>query len=489
MLRAKHFVLAGLFAISAAAQYGIFTGHTVVGDAGPKGDVAALGDSSYKISAGGSNMWFNADAFFFVHKQVSGDVSLAADIEIPASPGGDPHRKGVLMIRQSLDADSAYADAALHGDGLSSLQYRETKGTRTYEIQANTNKPTRLRIEKRGKYVSMSLANANGDLIPAGGSFRLTLEEPFYIGLGVCAHNKDRFETAIFTKVDLKNSADSKAATNLWSVLETVPIASKDRRVVFATPGRIEAPNWTPNGSNLIYNAQGHIHSIPWTGGAPTTIDTGFATRCNNDHGISPDGKTLVISDQTQGDRKSRIYTLPISGGTPKLITEKAPSYWHGWSPNGKTLAFCGERNGEFDIYTVPVEGGVESRLTEAKGLDDGPDYSADGQWIYFNSDRTGQMHVWRMKPDGSAQEQITNDEFNNWFPHPSPDGKWLVFLSYEKEVKGHPEDKDVTLRIMPLNGGKIETLAKLYGGQGTINVPSWSPDSKRVAFVSYQRR
>jgi Tol biopolymer transport system component len=216
-------------------------------------------------------------------------------------------------------------------------------------------------------------------------------------------------------------------------------------------------------------------------------IDTGFATRCNNDHGISPDGTTLVISDQSQGDRKSRIYTLPMAGGTPKRITEDGPSYWHGWSPDGKTLAYCAEREGEFDIYTVAAGGGPERRLTTAKSLDDGPNYSPDGQWIYFNSDRGGQMQIWRMRVDGGEQTQVTNDEFNNWFPHPSPDGKWLVFLSYEKDVTGHPENKDVTLRVMPLIGGKIEVLAKLFGGQGTINVPSWSPDSKRVAFVSYQ--
>jgi Tol biopolymer transport system component len=202
---------------------------------------------------------------------------------------------------------------------------------------------------------------------------------------------------------------------------------------------------------------------------------------------LSPDGSTLVISDHSQEDRMSRIYTLPSVGGVPKLITEAGPSYWHGWSPDGRTLAYCAERNGEYDIYTIPAEGGVERRLTTAKGLDDGPDFTADGQWIYFNSDRTGQMHIWRMHPDGSAQEQVTHDEFNNWFPHPSPDGKWLVFLSYDKEVQGHPENKDVCLRVMPLAGGKIEILARLFGGQGTINVPSWSPDSRRIAFVSYQ--
>jgi Tol biopolymer transport system component len=287
--------------------------------------------------------------------------------------------------------------------------------------------------------------------------------------------------------VELITGTPAGGKPTLLSTLETVPLASKDRRVVWTTTDLIEAPNWSRDGASLIFNSKGRLHRIAVAGGEPQAIDTGFATRCNNDHGLSADGKMLVISDQSQGDRKSRIYTLPSTGGTPKLITETAPSYWHGWSPDGRTLAYCGERSGEFDIFTIPVGGGAETRLTTAKGLDDGPDYTADGQWIYFNSDRTGKMQIWRMRADGSAQEQVTDDEFNNWFPHPSPDGKWLVFLSYEKEVEGHPENKDVTLRVMPLAGGKIEVLAKLFGGQGTINVPSWSPDSLRVAFVSYQ--
>jgi Tol biopolymer transport system component len=193
-----------------------------------------------------------------------------------------------------------------------------------------------------------------------------------------------------------------------------------------------------------------------------------------------------VISDQTQ-ERRSIIYTLPITGGLPQRVTKLGPSYWHGWSPDGTTLAYCAERDKEFDIYTIPAQGGEETRLTDAPGLDDGPDYSPDGRFIYFNSDRTGTMQIWRMRTDGSAQEQVTSDEFNNWFPHPSPDGKWLVFLSYEKDVKGHPENKDVALRIMPLAGGQPEILANVFGGQGTLNVPSWSPDSRQVAFVSYQ--
>ena len=210
-------------------------------------------------------------------------------------------------------------------------------------------------------------------------------------------------------------------------------------------------------------------------------------TRCNNDHGVSPDGSLLAISDQSQGDRKSRIYTLPAGGGTPTLVTPEGPSYWHGWSPDGKNLAFCGERGGEFDIYTIPAAGGSETRLTTAKGLDDGPEYSPDGRTLYFNSDRSGTMQIWRMRPDGGDQEPVTADEFNNWFAHPSPDGRSLVFLSFGKEVVGHPANKDVTLRRMALPGGKIDVLGRFFGGQGTVNVPCWSPDGKKIAFVTYQ--
>jgi len=271
------------------------------------------------------------------------------------------------------------------------------------------------------------------------------------------------------------------------STLETVAIASKERRVIHHTKDHIEAPNWSRDGKYFLFNSAGRIYRLPVTGGEPQLVNTGFATRCNNDHGLSPDGAQLAISDQSQEQRRSLIYVVPVAGGIPRRVTQVAPSYWHGWSPDGKTLAYCAERNGQFDVYTIPVGGGEEKQLTTAAGLDDGPDYSPDGQYIYFNSDRTGTMHIWRMKPDGSDQRQVTLDDYNNWFPHPSPDGKWLVFLSYEKDVKGHPANKDVMLRLIPMAGGEIQVLAKLFGGQGTINVPSWSPDSSSLAFVSYR--
>jgi TolB protein len=437
---------------------------------------------TYTVAGGGENMWATTDAFHFVWKRVSGDLSIAADIDFIGT-GGNAHRKAVLIIRQSLDPDSAYADAALHGDGLTSLQYRETKGGPTREIQANVKAPRRLQIEKRGDYVWMSVAKPGEALQAAGGSFRLKLEGNFYVGLGVCAHDNNALEKAVFSNVEIKQ----RPQPIVESTLETVAIASKDRKVIYTKRAHFEAPNWSRDGKYFLFNQSGRIMKLPVTGGEPQAIDTGFATRNNNDHGISPDGNWLAISDQSQEQRRSIIYVVPINGGTPRRVTQLAPSYWHGWSPDGKTLAYCGERNGEFDIYTIPVEGGAEKRLTTAAGLDDGPDYSPDGQYIYFNSERTGRMQIWRMKTDGSEQTQITNDEYNNWFAHPSPDGKWLVILSYEKDVKGHPANKDVTLRLMPVGGGEMQVLAKLFGGQGTINVPSWSPDSRQLAFVSYR--
>lgn len=299
----------------------------------------------------------------------------------------------------------------------------------------------------------------------------------------------------IFSLVSGPVSAQTNASTSaangdhriLQSTLETVTIATHKRHVIYTDASHFEAPNWSRDGSYFLFNRDGHILKLSVSGGTPAVLDTGASTHCNNDHGISPDGKWLAISDSSQPDQKSRVSILPIAGGTPRLITPNAPSYWHGWSPDGKTLAFVGERNGNFDIYAISFAGGDETRLTTAEGLDDGPDYSPDGKYIYFNSERTGHMQIWRMHADGSAQEQITFDDSNDWFPHISPNGKWMVFLSYGSDVKGHPPNKDVQLRLRNMSNGKIKVLVKLFGGQGTINVPSWSPDSKKVAFVSYQ--
>lgn len=445
---------------------------------------------TYTISGSGENMWFDRDAYQFAWMKMSGDFSLGADISFIGT-GGNPHRKAVLMIRQSLDASSVYVDIARHGNGMTALQFRTETGGLTTEVQSPNWGPQHLRIEKHGAYFTMWLAGENGLLTPAAASPRIELKEPFYVGIGVCSHDKDVIEKAVFSNVALTTLKPAPAPPNekestLYSFLEWVLADSGDRTAAYVAPGRFEAPNWTLDGKAFLFNRDGKIQRLPVDGGKPEPLDTGFAIRCNNDHGISPDSALLAISDQSQEDHKSLVYVVPLGGGAPKRLTKNSPSYWHGWSPDGKTLAFVGQRNSDFDIYTIPVGGGEETRLTTAKGLDDGPEYSPDGQYIYFNSERSGHMQIWRMKPDGSEQTQFFSDDYNNWFPHISPDGKFMIFLSFDKSVVGHPENKDVVLRVMALADGKIKVLARLFGGQGTINVPSWSPDSKRLAFVSY---
>jgi TolB protein len=432
------------------------------------------------------NMWFTSDAYQFAWKKVSGDLTLTADISFIGTSAAE-HRKAVLMVRQSLDPDSPYADVTLHGNGMTALQFRDGQGELTHEIQAMTWSPKRLRLEKRGDFFTMWLAYGDGEFQLAAASARMTFHEPFYVGIGLCSHDKDTVEKAVFSNVELKlDPPAASAATTLYSVLEVITVGSTDRTAIYVTPNHFEAPNWMPDGKTLLFNRNGRIEKIPATGGATQTLDTGFATRCNNDHLVSQDGKWLAVSDQSQEQHKSLVYVIPIAGGAPRRITQKSPSYLHGWSPDGKTLAFVGERNGDFDIYAIPAAGGEEQQLTTAKGLDDGPEYSPDGKYIYFNSERTGHMQIWRMKADGNEQQQVTFDDDNDWFPHISPDGKQMVFISYGADVKGHPENKDVRLRLMSLEDKKITVLAKLFGGQGTMNVPSWSPDGTKFAFVSY---
>jgi len=277
---------------------------------------------------------------------------------------------------------------------------------------------------------------------------------------------------------------------NVQSFLETVDVRSGERVRLAEFDHLIEAPNWTRDGKRLIYNSLGLLYAFDLATNESRVIDTGFANRCNNDHVLSPDNSRVAVSHHTYEDGKSRIYVLPLQSGHPTLVTPLAPSYLHGWSPDGATLAYCAERGGEYDIYTIPANGGVETRLTDAPGLNDGPEYSPDGRHIWFNSVRTGLMQVWRMNADGSEQTQMTFDESNNWFPHVSPDGRQVAYLTYRKDDVApgdHPANKNVEIRLMPSAGGEFRTLVSLFGGQGTLNVNSWSPDSTKLAFVSYR--
>ncbi len=475
-----------LIAQSAAPSLGIFEGQSDVGSVTPAGTaVYDQASGVYTLTSAGTNLWSTIDGFHFVWKKMAGDVSLSADINFPVTAGQhNPHRKAILIFRQTLDADAAYADAALHGVGLTALQSRAAKGAETTGLELDIAAPRRLRLTKRGDTITMFLSMTGEPLHPAGASIKLHLDGPFYVGIGLCSHDKDVVETATFSNVELKELA----APVLFSTLETIAATDNTRReIVYTAPGRFQAPNWSRDNLNLIFNGSGRIFTIPVKGGTPTQVDTGDATDCTGSHGLSPDGKLLAITCTTPAFPGRHVFIIPSGGGTPRILTQHPDSYFHSWSPDGKTIAFTRPSHGSGNIYSIPADGGVETALTSGAGISDDPDYSADGSYIYFNSDRGGSMEIWRMKSDGSQPEQITFDGLNSWTPHPSPDGKWIAFVSYGKGTAGHLANKDVALRILSTADNKIRVLTNFVGGDGSMNVSFWSPDSKNLAFVSYE--
>ncbi len=475
-----------LAACAPEPSLGLFEAACDIGETGLTG--AAQYDpktDTYRLSGSGENIWYHSDAFGFVWTRADGDLELTARVEWVGD--GHEHRKAGWMIRQDTDADSAYVDALVHGSGMTAMQFRKLKDGPSDEVQAGLKAPARIRLTRRGNLFSMSVSEDGRDYEPVG-SVILNLTDPVYVGLAVCSHDNAALETAVFKNVTLKKRTPIPEENRmLRSRLEIMNIQTGRRRVLYADNTHFEAPNWSPDGKTLLFNRGGKLYTLPASGAAPRQLDTGSAGRCNNDHGFSPDGRHIAMSAHDENDL-SRIYILPAEGGTPRLLTPNGPSYWHGWSPDGTTLAYCALRNGQFDIYTIPFAGGPETQLTDTGAHDDGPEYAPDGRTIYFNSDREGPMLLWKMNADGSRPEPITFDDmYNDWFPHPSPDGKWIVFLSYDESVKGHPANQEVAIRLMRTPDGPPRTLTRLLGGQGTLNVNSWSPDSTQFAFVSYE--
>jgi TolB protein len=384
---------------ASAQTIGVFDGHQDVGTVLTPGTAEYdASQQTYTLSASGENMWATADAFQFAWKRVSGDVRLTADISF-VGQSKEPHRKAVLIVRQTLDADSPYADVAVHGVGLTSLQARDEKDAATHEIQSIVSAPKRVSIEKRGAYFYISVAGEGEDLHFSGGAMRVPMEGSFYAGIGVCAHNKDAVEKAVFSHVKIESLAPVNPKNlTLFSTLETVTVQSTDAIAVLASPQRIAAPTWLKEGDALLFRSG------------------------------------------------AKSYRVASSGGTPEEV--KPPA---------------------------------------SEATSDNRELSPDGKYVYFNSASSGSMQVWRRLPDGSGEEQVTSDDFSNWYPHLSPDGSRMVFLSYDKGAKRPPGNQDVLLRIFTLANHGITVLAKLIGGQGSIDAPSWSPDSRRLAFVSYQ--
>lgn len=469
-----------------AAQTGPFPESSDVGQTGlPGRAVFDAASATYRITGAGANIWASEDSFHFAWKRAAGDVVITADVSWPDT-GGHAHKKAGPMLRAALEGDSPHASVMVHADGLISLQFRRSKGAVTEEIRSPIKAPARVRLARHGNVISFEVARPGGAFQP-GGALTVELPETVHAGLAVCSHDATRTETAVLSGVELiEDGVVPDKERVVESTLEIVDIRTGERRIVRRALEHFEAPNWTPDGRTLVYNGGGRIWRIPVEGGTPELIPTGDV-RCNNDHVLSADGKWLAISGSVGRD-PSKIYIVPISGGAPRLVTEKGPSYLHGWSPDMKKLVYCAQRDGEYDIYEIPAEGGAEKRLTDARGLDDGPEYSPDGRLIYFNSERTGLMRIWGMNADGSEQRMISQGpESADWFAHFSPDGRWIAYLSYDKSVQGHPANKDVVIRLSEVNGANPRVLVTLFGGQGTMNVPNWSPDSTRFAFVSYR--
>jgi WD40 repeat protein len=474
-------------------QLGIFDQSTDVGNPKLKGSsIYNAANDSYTLKGAGANMWAERDEFQFLSKKIKGNFILQARVKF-IGKGVNPHRKVGIMVRDSLTASSAHANAVVHGgDGLTSLQFRRTTGALTEEVKSTDNAPTILQLERKGDTFILSSA-VEGKPFTRVEMGNLTLNSEAYVGIFVCSHEADVVEEAVVDNVRLTIPIKDDHVPYkdyIGSHIEIMDIETGTRKIVHSSPKSLQAPNWTPDGSALVFNSEGRLYSFNIQSAKVTEIPTGFAIHNNNDHVLSFDGKTQGISDHTKHpDGQSLVYILPAQGGEPEQITTEGPSYLHGFSPDGEYLVYTAGRNNaeHLDIYRYSRTAKEEVQLTNTPGLDDGSEYTPDGKYIYFNSTRTGLMQIWRMKPDGSEQEQMTFDEANNWFPHISPDGKWMVFITYDTTIKAddHPFYKQVTLRLMPVEGGEAKVVAYLYGGQGTMNVPSWSPDSKKIAFVS----
>jgi TolB protein len=504
MKKIQYIFLITMFTMQAAnAQnhtVGIFSTAHDVGD--PKirgGSLYNAEDQTYHISGGGYNIWFNRDEFHFLSVPVDGDFMITANFAF-IGQGRDAHRKIGLMARETLDDDASHVSAVIHGDGLTSLQWRALKGAFMRdpedEIKAKKRHFSILQLERSGSLLIMRAAHFGEPLQEIGRKQMDHFEKELLVGLFISAHNADVMERARVWNVRLDRPVNDDHNPYdegfLGCRLETMNVFNGKRRIVYEADDRFEAPNWMPDGNKLLFNAHGSLFTIPAGGGHPEKMNTGSADRNNNDHGISFNGKLLAISsshDNIDGGG-SAIYVVPLEGGEPRLVTKKTPSYWHGWNPNNKELVYVAKRHPDdpYNIFSANIKTGEEEQLTHFdNGHVDGPEYSPDGRYIYYNGSQSGTMQIWRMRPNGSGKEQLTFGALNNWFPHISPDGQWMVYLAFPTTVSpdDHPSYKRVTLFLSTADGKSPRAIAYLYGGQGSINVPSWSPDSQHIAFVS----
>ncbi len=479
---------------------GIFQDHMDIGNPKVKGNTTYdESTQTYTIKGGGYNIWFARDEFQYAFNRIKGDFILTAQFEF-VGKGVEGHRKIGWMVRSSADDDAVHMSAVYHGDGLTLMQWREKKGMEMRDPEDEIRFPKTnaqiIQLERKGKEFIMREALWGEPLQTVGTKELENMPDDVLAGIFICAHHPDSVmeEAKVWNvRIDkpLPGDYDPYRQGFLGSRLEVMNVFDGKRKVIYKSDTGFEAPNWMPDGNKLLFNQHGSLYEIPVNGGMIVKHNTDGLDRLNNDHGISFDGKMLAMSHSRPGLKGggSTVYVMPLEGGSPKMITEGTPSYFHGWAADNKSVYYVAQRDTTiYNIYRCDINGGKEVQLTFNRSHHvDGPEASPDGKYIYFNGSMTGTMQIWRMKPDGSGLEQLTFDDYDDWFPHISPDNKWIVFISFPYTIQpnDHPAYKRVMLRLMPVSGGAPKVIAYLYGGQGTINVASWAPDSKRIAFMS----
>ncbi|MCV9386341.1 SMP-30/gluconolactonase/LRE family protein [Reichenbachiella ulvae] len=486
-------VLLSSLQIHAQQSLGIFDNHLDIGSS--KNEGFAFYDASnqtYTLGGSGVNVWGTNDQFHYLWTTIQGDFILRAEVEFHGQ-GVDPHRKAGWMVKNDLESNTAHVNACTHGDGLTSLQHRKETNGETSEKVSQDSSVQMIQLERRGDTFIMSTAQFGSEPTEVQLD-SMPMDTEVYVGLYVCAHNPDITETVTFRNVRISRPAPEDLVPYqdyLGSRLELLDIETGHRTLLTESAHSIQAPNWTPDGQTLIYNSKGRLYNYDLESGNISSLNTGFAINNNNDHVLTFDGTKMGISHHNADDEgNSSIYYLPIEGSDQPIKVTKSgvgASYLHGWSPDESKMIFTGHRKGQYDIYQVDVKTGKETQLTNEKTLDDGSEYSPDGKYIFFNSVRTGTMQLWRMDANGKNPKQLTFDEYNDWFPHVSPDKKWIVFISFPKDINpnDHPFYKRCLIRLMPHEGGEPKVIGYIYGGQGSMNVPNWSPDSKKIALVT----
>src|SRR5580698_4289542 len=484
---------------------GLFEGQSDIGDVTPPGTGGYSATAgAYTLTSAGSNTWYHVDNFHYLWKKASGDQSLTANVTFPPQSylhEPNPHRKGILMFRQTLDAGGIYAGVGVHGSGMTALQYRRALGANTEDIELNIEAPQTVRLEKRGDTFTLFLSMKGEPPHQVGASITMHLEEPFYVGLGAVSHDVSTTDEVRFSNVTVQArapdvpAAPAQAKVSLYSTLRTIQTEDQFRRamVIRSVPAYMQSANWASDGKSIYVHEDGHIEKIPFltpeAGGTPQRVGLGNLVDCSGNFGLSPDRKWLAVSCAEKSSGQHDVYVVPAqvtpTRAAPRKITHgTASSYFHAWSPDSQIIAFTRGSAGKADIFAISVTGGTEVRLT-SDTVNDGPDYSPDGKLIYFDSARSGSTQIWRMKIDGSAAEQITDDDNINSSPHISPDGKTVAFLS-QPAAGGGVGIGDAELKVFSVNDGLIRTLASFQGDRGSFSMYGWG-DANHLAFISYQ--